>query len=80
MGKELRNLFQDLFNPRHAKKIRKEIDHILKIAMQIGGSLEEEAKQLHRDVLEFLKSPKDLRLIEVMKKHAMRLKHETEEL
>lgn len=80
MGEELRSLFKDLFSPNKEQVVRTKMKKILDLAVQIGGSIEKEAKELHSDVEKYLKQPKNSALIHVMKKHALRLEQETREI
>lgn len=80
MGDELRSLFKDLFAQKSIEVIEKKMEEILKTSALIGGLLQKEAAELHRDVLQFLKSPKNKKLIAIMKKHALRLEQETREI
>lgn len=80
MGDELRSLFKDLFAQKSRGVIEKRMEEILKTSREIGGLLQKEAAELHRDVLQFLNSPKNKKLIAIMKKHALRLEQETREI
>lgn len=80
MGRELRELFKDLFNPSHAGAIRQKMGRILATASQIGSPFKEEAEQLHADITQFLERPQDPKRLAVMKRHAMRLEQETKEI
>jgi len=80
MGRELRSLFKDLFDPRHAGVVREKMGRILATASQIGSPLKEEAEQLHTDVVQFLERPQDPKRLAVMKQHALRLEQETREI
>lgn len=80
MGKELRALFVDLFDPKHAKKVHRKMEEILATARQIGGPIQLEAERLNGDVIKFLERPGDPKRLIVMKEHALRLEHETREL
>ena len=79
MGKELRALFKDL-KPLNKSRVKKHLEEILKAADQIGGSIQEEAKQLHFDAIQFLKKPDDPKLSAILRQHALRLEQETREL
>lgn len=80
MGNELRHLFKDLFDPKRAQSVRHQMGKIMATAQQIGGSIEKEAAQLHRDIHRFLEHPTDPKLMIQMKEHAMRLEQETKEI
>lgn len=79
MGKELRSLFKDLFNPNHKPVVVKKMERILETAREIGGSVYQEAKTLNRDVEQYFAHPFDAKCIAVMKEHAARLEQETRE-
>jgi len=80
MGEELRSLFKDLFAENRAIEVERKMEEILQISSKIGGSIHGEAGLLHRDVMQFLRNPKDRKLIAIMKKHALRLEQETREI
>jgi hypothetical protein len=80
MGDELRSLFKDLFQPKRKGGVEKKMEEIVKTASQIGGSLHSQAEELYKDVIHFLKSPNDKKMIAIMKKHALRLEQETREI
>lgn len=80
MGKELRSLFKDLFDPKLEGAVRKKMGQILATASQIGGSLQREAEELHRDLIYFLEKPTDQSRSAMMKQHALKLEQETREL
>ncbi len=80
LGDELRDLFKDLFHPEKRAVIESKMNEILKAAKQIGGQVEKEARELHADVVLYLKHPKDKKRVDVLKKHAIKLEHETREI
>lgn len=80
MGKELRELFKDLFDPNRRSIGKKRMEEILTIAKQIGGPTELEAELLYMDVLRYLENPEDEMCIEIMKDHALRLEQETRDI
>jgi hypothetical protein len=80
MGGELRVLFNDAHFSDKEQAVQDRLEKIVGIATQIGSPLKEEAEILKMDVLNFLKDPKNPKIISIMKRHALRLKHETEEL
>ncbi|HSX26174.1 MAG TPA: hypothetical protein VLE89_04115 [Chlamydiales bacterium] len=79
MGKQLRLLFRDLHDGK-MQNIEQEMEKIMKMAKEVGGPLEREAKQLQKDVTAFMKQPDDPRIGDVMKRHALRLEQETREI
>jgi hypothetical protein len=80
LGSELRSLFSDLFTPNQRNQVRQKIECILEAAKQIGNPIYAEAIQLHAEILQYLKNPKDPHLIALMKKHALHLEQETREI
>lgn len=80
MGQELRTLFKDLFDPRHARTVRQQMGMVLATARQIGGPIQKEAEVLNGDINRFLEHPSDPKLLALMKEHALRLKQETREI
>ena len=80
LGNELRSLFVDLFNPTHSLSVTEKMTKIVATASQIGGPIEAEAERLNTDVLRFLQSRHDPKLIAVMKEHALKLERETREI
>ena len=80
MGKELRELFKDLFDLEKRGLVREKMDEILETAAKIGGPMEMEAELLCMDVLRFLENPDNEKCIAVMEEHALRLEQETREL
>jgi hypothetical protein len=79
MGKELRSLFRDLFDPNHKQTVVKKMGRILETAREIGGPVYKEAKMLNQDIEQYLAHPLDSKRIAVMKEHAARLEQETRE-
>lgn len=80
MGKELREVFKDLFDPSRRAVAKEKMSDILDTAAQIGGPIEMEAELLYMDLLRFIDHPNDEMCIKIMKEHAMRLEQETREL
>ena len=80
MGKELRSLFKDLFDPTLRLSAKEKMKEILDSAAQIGGPIELEAELLYMDIIRFIDHPNDEKCLKIMKEHAMRVEQETREL
>ena len=80
MGDELRSLFKDLLDAKKTRDIEEKMGRILAKAAKIGGPIYQDAKQLHADVAQFLKNPKNQITAALMKAHALRLEQETREI
>lgn len=80
MGKQLRAVFKDLFDPNRIMVGKKMMEEVLDTAKKIGGPIEMEAELLYMDVLSYIDNPDDEKCIEILKEHAMRLEQETREL
>ena len=80
LGDALRDLFKDLFHPEKRAATELKMEDIIKTASLIGGHVLEEAKILQADVVRYLNHPKDKKLIDRLKKDAMKLEQETREI
>lgn len=80
LGNELRDLFKDLFHPEKKAVIESKMADIVRAAKLIGGEIAQEAISLEDEVSRYLKNPKDKKLIDSLKSHAMRLEQETREI
>jgi len=82
LGKELRALFKDLksYDSNKNREIHLQMDQIVLTCSQIGGPVLDEAKQLVLDIANFIEHPENPLYAEILRKHALKLEHETRDL
>lgn len=80
IGEEIRSLFEDMFSLKSEKHVMQRLDHIAKLAAQIGEPMKEEVAKLRVEVDQFLKHRENPAVKEALKERAQRLSGETRDL